>query len=69
MMIGVMSDTHDNLSNTLYVLNAFRERQISTIIHCGDLTSLEMVSHFGDFGSSTSSVTWTLSPVPSISAL
>lgn len=49
MMIGVMSDTHDNLSNTLYVLNAFRERQISTIIHCGDLTSLEMVSHFSGF--------------------
>jgi len=49
MIIGVMSDSHNNLSNTLYALNTYRERGIETIIHCGDLTSLEMVSHFSGF--------------------
>lgn len=49
MKIGVLSDTHDNLSNLIYVLNAFRERDITTLIHCGDLTSLDMISHFEGF--------------------
>jgi len=49
MKIGVMSDTHDHLSNTIHALSTFREQGIETVIHCGDLTSLEMVSHFRDF--------------------
>jgi len=49
MIVGVMSDTHDNLGNTLVALNTFRERKIKTVIHCGDLTSLEMVSYFSGF--------------------
>lgn len=49
MKIGVMSDTHDNLSNTTTVLGAYRERGIETIVHCGDLTSPDMVSHFSGF--------------------
>jgi uncharacterized protein len=49
MKIGVLSDTHDHLSNLTYVLNAFRKRGIETLIHCGDLTSLDMVSHFSGF--------------------
>lgn len=49
MKIGVMSDTHDNLSNFIFGLNTFREEGIETVIHCGDLTSLEMVSHFEGF--------------------
>ena len=49
MKFGVLSDTHDNLSNTVSVLETYRERGIETIIHCGDLTSPEMVSHFEGF--------------------
>lgn len=49
MKIGVLSDTHDNVSNTTHVLATCRERRIETLIHCGDLTSLEMVSHFDGF--------------------
>lgn len=49
MKIGVLSDTHDNVSNLTYVLNTYRERGIETLIHCGDLTSLDMVSHFTGF--------------------
>jgi hypothetical protein len=49
MKIGVLSDTHDNLANILTVLEVCRERRLDTLIHCGDLTSLEMVSHFTGF--------------------
>lgn len=49
MKIGVMSDTHDNLANTTSALGIFREQGIETIIHCGDLTSPEMISHFEGF--------------------
>jgi putative phosphoesterase len=49
MRIGVLSDTHDNLDNTIYVLNKFREREIGTLIHCGDLTSLQMVPYYEGF--------------------
>jgi uncharacterized protein len=49
MKIGVLSDTHDNLSNTTTVLSTYRERGIDTIVHCGDLTSPELVSHFEGF--------------------
>lgn len=49
MIIGLLSDTHDNLTNLIYVLDVYRQHGIETIIHCGDLTSLEMVSHFDGF--------------------
>lgn len=49
MEIGVLSDTHDDLINITTVLATCRERQIETLIHCGDLTSLEMVSLFEGF--------------------
>jgi putative phosphoesterase len=49
MKIGVLSDTHDNLTNLITVLDIYRERGITTLIHCGDLTSLDMVSHFKGF--------------------
>lgn len=49
MKIGILSDTHDDLSNLLAALETFRKQQIDTVIHCGDLTGLEMVSHFQGF--------------------
>jgi len=49
MKIGVLSDTHDNLVNLDFVLNSCREKDIKTLIHCGDLTSLDMVSKFRGF--------------------
>jgi hypothetical protein len=49
MHIGVLSDTHDNLSNLTYALETFREREIETVIHCGDLTDFDLVSHFSGF--------------------
>jgi uncharacterized protein len=49
MIIGLLSDTHDKLNNLIYVLNTYREREIETLIHCGDLISLEMVPYFEGF--------------------
>ena len=39
MRLGVISDTHDNLLSLRQILNEFRVREVSTIIHLGDLTS------------------------------
>lgn len=49
MKIGVLSDTHDELSNLLAALEILRSQHIDTVIHCGDLTGLDMVSHFEGF--------------------
>ncbi len=49
MKIGVLSDTHDNLSNLIFVLDSCRQQGIDTLIHCGDLTGLDMVSHLKGF--------------------
>lgn len=49
MKIGVISDTHNNLSNMIFGLNTFQEEGIDTIIHCGDLTDLDMVAHLAEF--------------------
>jgi uncharacterized protein len=49
MKIGVLSDTHDHLSNLLTVLAICRESGIDTLIHCGDLTGLDMVPHMKGF--------------------
>ncbi len=49
MKIGVLSDTHDNLSNLTYALETFRECGIKTIIHCGDLTGFELIPQFSGF--------------------
>ncbi len=40
MKIGVLSDTHDSLSNVIYAVETMRDRGIETVIHCGDLTDL-----------------------------
>lgn len=49
MKIGLLSDTHNNLPNLIAALETFRDRSIQTVIHCGDLTDFDLVSHFHDF--------------------
>lgn len=46
MKIGILSDTHDALSNTKAALDYLREQGAAFIIHCGDLTSPEVVQLF-----------------------
>lgn len=37
MLIGLLSDTHDNLDNITTVITWFKNQKIDTILHCGDV--------------------------------
>ena len=39
MLIGIMSDTHDNLPVILRAVEVFNERRVGHVIHAGDFTS------------------------------
>lgn len=41
MKIAIISDSHDNLSNIKKALNYLKKEKIRTILHCGDICSLE----------------------------
>ncbi len=47
MLIGVLSDTHNDAHNTQIALRTFRERGVTRLIHCGDITTPETVYLFG----------------------
>jgi len=49
MKVGILSDTHDDRAMIARALQEFRQRDVNTLFHCGDLTSAEMVSHLGGF--------------------
>ena len=49
MKIGVLSDTHNNESNTVAAIQHFRQRQITQLIHCGDVTRSDILAHFTGF--------------------
>jgi len=46
MKIGLLSDTHNAAGNTRRALEVFRERGVTHLIHCGDITTPEMVHLF-----------------------
>ena len=39
MLLGIMSDSHDNMNNVIKAFNIFRDRGIEYIIHLGDIIS------------------------------
>ena len=39
MLIGVISDTHDNKENILKAVKVLNERNVDALIHCGDYCS------------------------------
>lgn len=49
MIIGVLSDTHNNLKNLALALDLFRARGVDTLIHCGDLTGVEVARKLEGF--------------------
>jgi len=49
MKIGLVSDTHNNLTNLQAALAAFQAEQIGTLVHCGDLTSPETAAALGGY--------------------
>lgn len=42
MRIGLLSDTHNSLSNLQTAIQHFRQEQVEVVIHCGDLTNLDV---------------------------
>ena len=46
MRIGILSDTHNHKTNTRAALGIFRQEGVTKLIHCGDLTSGEIVLLF-----------------------
>jgi uncharacterized protein len=49
MRIGVLSDTHNNLSNLEAALLLFEREGISTLFHCGDFTGIEVAKRLAPF--------------------
>ena len=49
MRIAVLSDTHNDMRNTMRALELIRRQSLGSIVHCGDITSLETLSLFADF--------------------
>lgn len=43
MKIGVISDTHGHLGNTASAVQVLLQRNIKTVLHCGDIGSPEVV--------------------------
>ena len=49
MKIGILSDSHNHVGNLRRALDLFRAEGISTLIHCGDMTSPETAAHLAGF--------------------
>lgn len=49
MLIGVLSDSHDQIANLRAAIDYCNEKSISTIIHCGDLISPFMLKELERF--------------------
>lgn len=39
MLVGIITDTHDNLAGIQKAIQIFKEQKIEMLIHCGDWVS------------------------------
>jgi len=46
LKVGILSDTHNSQTNTRIALDRFRDLHITRLIHCGDITTPEMLMLF-----------------------
>ncbi|HUR68237.1 MAG TPA: metallophosphoesterase [Candidatus Thermoplasmatota archaeon] len=49
MMLGLVSDSHDNVPMCEHVADFFRERRVDTVFHLGDVTAPESLRPFDGF--------------------
>ncbi len=49
MQIGVLSDTHNHVGNLLKALRIFRDADITTLIHCGDMANVSTARQMQGF--------------------
>ena len=45
-MLGIVSDTHDNLAAVRAAVELLRRRNLTRIVHCGDITSIDTLECF-----------------------
>ncbi len=46
MLVGVVSDTHNNLKNIEHIINIFNEEDVDLVIHTGDISKPETLKKF-----------------------
>lgn len=46
MLIGLISDTHDHVTNTKKAVRHFKDRNVDLVIHAGDYCSPFIIPHF-----------------------
>ena len=46
MILGVVSDTHNRLSNVEKIIDIFNEKNVDKVIHTGDITQAKTLSRF-----------------------
>ena len=46
MLIGVVSDTHNNIKNIKRIIDLFNEAQVELVIHTGDISKAETLKVF-----------------------
>ena len=48
MLVGVVSDTHNNLKNINLIISLFNERRVDLVIHTGDITNANSLKKFSE---------------------
>ncbi len=46
MLVGVVSDTHNNVKNIEYIIDIFNTENVDIVIHTGDITKPETLKKF-----------------------
>ena len=46
MLVGVVSDTHNNVKNIKNIINIFNEEKVDIVIHTGDISKPETLRQF-----------------------
>ena len=51
MILGVVSDTHNNLKNIDTIISIFNEEEVDLVIHTGDITNSKSLAKFSNLKS------------------
>ncbi len=49
MKIGIVSDTHGHIHNTIAAVRLLGEHTLEAVIHCGDIGTPEVIPYFADW--------------------
>tara|TARA_X000000368_G_C22887870_1_gene648243 strand:- start:315 stop:806 length:492 start_codon:yes stop_codon:yes gene_type:complete len=51
MLLGVVSDTHNNLKNIETIISLFNDKKVSLVIHTGDIANAQSLERFSKLNS------------------